>query len=181
MRKYEQIKSIAIGSTSDHKIGATNLACKRLGLDKVVICPTKTFSGQNEQPVGFEQTYNGAFERAMQARRTFLGCNVAIGIESGIICFPTINGQMAMDIAVVVIIDRNYLSIVTTSVGIRFPTECVEIAREHGFKTTTVGSIIAEVLPGRGNGTDPHSILTDGRVTRVATLVDAIEKALIQI
>jgi hypothetical protein len=55
----------------------------------------------------------------------------------------------------------------------------VEIAEERGFETTTVGSVITERLG--GDPTDPHSVLTNGKVTRTMTLVDALTIALQQL
>ncbi|MEK7172587.1 MAG: hypothetical protein AAB740_01245, partial [Patescibacteria group bacterium] len=69
--------------------------------------------------------------------------------------------------------------IITTTPGVIFPEDCVAIAKERGFVTTTVGSIIAEKLG--GDPTDPHSTLTKGAVSRVQTLVAGLIIALSQI
>jgi len=86
---------------------------------------------------------------------------------------------MTLDIAVLVILTPDGRQIITTSEGVQFPEECVRIAEKLGFKTTTVGSIITEKLG--GDPTDPHSVLTKGKVTRTMTLVDALTVALQQL
>jgi len=54
-----------------------------------------------------------------------------------------------------------------------------EIAKECGFATTTVGSVIVEKL--NGDPTDPQSTLTNGIVSRAKTLVDGLVVALAQL
>lgn len=167
--------NITLGSTSTHKLAAVESACKTLGLEAMV-SGVKTLSGQNEQPVGFEETYNGALTRATsaQAQRLY---TIAIGIESGIFRFGAT--PKTLDIAVIVVITPGGRQIVTTSEGIQFPENCVKIADERGFEITTVGSIISEKFG--GDPSDPHSILTDGKVTRKATLVGALVTAFKQL
>jgi hypothetical protein len=46
--------NITVGSTSIHKLDAVRQACEKLKLE-VIINGVKAPSGQNEQPVGFEE------------------------------------------------------------------------------------------------------------------------------
>jgi non-canonical (house-cleaning) NTP pyrophosphatase len=163
---------ITLGSMSTHKLNAVRQACRELGFD-FVVSGVKTSSGQNEQPVGFDETFGGALNRATSAKSQDHD-SIAIGIESGIFRFG-----VTLDIAVIVILTPDGRQIVTTSEGIEFPEEYVEIAEERGFETTTVGSVITERLS--GDPTDPHSVLTKGKVTRTKTLVDALKTALHQL
>ena len=101
--------------------------------------------------------------------------DIAIGIESGI-C--KITDEKTVDVALIVLLSKAGEEIVTSSTGIVFPQKYVEIARKKGFTNTTVGSVIAEELG--GDGTDPHAILTDGKITRTETLIDALIPALEQ-
>lgn len=168
---------LTLGSTSAHKLDALRQACSILGHDAVVINGTKTSSGQNEQPVGFDETHNGAWRRAILAQKTDEG-SIGVGIESGIFRFGK-DKSLTLDIAVVVVLTVEGRRIITTSQGVEFPEEYVRIAEERGFAYTTVGSVITEKLG--GDPTDPHSTLTNGKVTRSATLVDALVVALRQI
>ncbi len=166
--------NITLGSTSSHKIDAVHQACQRLCL-KVNLRGVKTQSGQNEQPVGPNETFNGALMRALSAQSSRPE-TVAIGIESGIFSFGP---ETTLDIAVIVVLTLDGRQIVTTSEGVQFPEEYVTITRNCGFRAVTVGSIIAEELA--GDPADPHSILTKGKVTRTMTLVDALVIALRQL
>jgi len=165
--------NIILGSTSTHKLDAVRQACQKIGL-VVSVSGIKTSSGVNEQPVGFEETFKGALARANQARaknKKALG----IGIESGIFRFD----KITLDMAVIVLINQKGLRFVTTSPGFEFPEECVRIAEARGFETTTVGSIITEQFG--GDPTDPHSVLSGGKVKRSATLIKSIVIGLRQI
>lgn len=168
----KSIIDIVLGSTSIHKIEAVKQACLGLGLN-ADISGVKASSGQNEQPVGFEETFSGALARASYAKSTRPDC-FAIGIESGIFRFG-----MTFDIAVIVILTPDNRQIVTISEGIPYPTQYVEIAEERGFKTTTVSSIIAQQIG--GDPTNPHSTLTSGKVTRTMLLTSALITALRQL
>lgn len=169
---------IVLGSTNAYKLEAVRKACERFGMNASV-SGVKTSSGQNEQPVGFEETFNGALTRARLARVQDIDA-VSIGIESGIFRFR-FNGGMfiSIDVAVIVLITPNNRQIVTTSAGIVFPEDCVEIAESRGFKLTSVGSVIVEKF--RGDPADPHSTLTNGRLSRETILTDALVTAFGQI
>ncbi|MEK7641654.1 MAG: DUF84 family protein [Patescibacteria group bacterium] len=167
---------ILLGSNSIHKLEAVRKACKQVGLETTVT-GLKTASGQNEQPVGWDETYAGAFARASAAQKADPEA-IAIGIESGIMRF---NEKMpiTLDIAIIVILTPDCREIVSSSPGIRFPEECVLTAQTRGFDKCTVGSVIQERFG--GDATDPHWILSNGKVRREATLVNALEIALHQI
>ncbi len=163
---------IIVGSTSQHKISAVQVACCKVfpASMKITITGEKSASGQNEQPVGLEETYNGALFRAMSIHGKLTGKGAVVGIESGIIRADS--EALVIDLAVIVIITDKAREIVTTSTGIRFPCACVMAAEMKGFATTTVGSVIAEQFG--GDCTDPHSVLTNGAVCRHQTLVDGL-------
>lgn len=172
----KQSAHITLGTTSRHKLDAVEQACAKLGLN-VIISGTKTSSGQNEQPVGFEETFSGALTRATSAKEQEPE-SIAVGIESGIFNINT-SAPITLDIAIIVVLTPDGRQIVTTSEGVQFPQECVETAKNQGFKTTTVGSVITKQYG--GDSTDPHSVLTKGTVTRTMTLVDALMVAFRQL
>ncbi len=170
--------NIIVGSTSPIKVNAVMLACQNIGWPgEVNISKIKTASEQNEQPVGFDETFAGALTRAKAAQAKEPE-SIAIGIESGIFLFHA-DASVILDIAVIVLLTPHGRQIVTTSTGIEFPEECVRIAEQRGFETTTVGSVVAERFG--GDQADPHATLTKGRVTRQATLVEALTEALQQL
>lgn len=167
--------NIVLGSTSSHKLDAVRKACERLGITASV-SGVKTSSGQNAQPLGFEETFNGALTRAISARAQKDA--MAVGIENGIFRFC---GQKvaSFDIAVIVLITTDNRHIVTTSAGMVFPEEYVKIAETQGFESSTVGAVIAGFFG--SDPADPHSILTKGKVSRETILIDALVLALSQI
>jgi non-canonical (house-cleaning) NTP pyrophosphatase len=170
--------AIVIGSNSNLKIRAVIEACKAAGLD-VSPLGIHTLSGQNEQPVGFQETYNGALTRAKAAKAHHLPNEkvIGVGIENGII-FLGASPRVTLDFAVIVIIDKNHRHFVSTCSGIQFPEECVTEAMNQGFSTTTVGSVIAKKFG--GDPEDPHGRLTSGFVPRAELLKQGILVALLQ-
>ncbi|MEI8223690.1 MAG: DUF84 family protein [bacterium] len=169
---------IRVGSGNSDKIRAVQEACTILDI------PTIPFgidvsSEVNSQPVGFNEIYTGAFNRALGARSNSSGV-IGIGIENGIVALQRPGASIEyFDTAVIVIINEQGEDFVTTSPGIRFPAYYVEKAQQAGFETTTVGSIIAEELG--GSTSDPHSTITNGTVSRHQTLVTALVVALRQL
>lgn len=167
--------NIVLGTNSALKRSAVEEACKILGFELTLI-GVDVPSGQNEQPVGFAETYDGAFNRAKMAKEKFDDA-IAIGIENGIVRFAS--NPITIELAVVVLLDKNLRKIVSSSPCIFFPEEYVEEAESRGFDTITVGKVIAEKLG--GDHQDPHSILSAGKITRKETLVSALVVALKQI
>ncbi|PIV47049.1 hypothetical protein COZ78_01900 [bacterium (Candidatus Gribaldobacteria) CG_4_8_14_3_um_filter_42_11] len=168
---------IALGSTSQHKIEAVKQACQQLGLLASVV-GVKAASDQNEQPVGLNETYQGAFSRAQGAKAQSPEA-VAIGIESGIFITENSENPLTIDLAIIVVLTLDNRRIVATTPGVVFPEDCLAIAKERGFATTTAGSVVAEKLG--GDPTDPHSTLTNGAVSRNQTLVAGLVIALAQL
>lgn len=170
--------NILLGSESLHKLDAVRKACERLGM-KASVSGIKASSGQNAQPIGYEETFAGALARAKLARNQNPDA-IGVGIESGILPLgrPSVF-YFDLDIAVVVVLTMDNRWIVTTSAGIAFPWEHVQTAENRGFESTTVGSVIAKGMG--GDPADPHSTLTKGQVSRTMTLTDAVVLALSQI
>ena len=163
---------LQLGSTSGHKIEALKSACEKLGI-KAEIKTTSVESEVNAQPFGFDETHTGALNRAKHAQSQNPEAP-AIGIENGVIPI----GDKFVDLAVVIILMPSGKSFISTSNGIEFPKEAVDVARSRGFESTTVGEVIAETMG--GSITDPHSFLTGGKIYRKEILAEAIESALSQ-
>ena len=161
---------ITVGSTSTVKLAAMLDACSRLGI-AVSIGLLKTYSGQNEQPLNFSETYRGALARAEQAQESNPD-SLANGIFN-------LAPEVFLDIAVIVAITPDGRQIVASSEGIRFPTIDVKAAAEKGFSVTTVGQTITQRLG--GDPADPHSTLTNGKRGRKDILTDAMVSVLKQV
>lgn len=168
---------IMVGSLSPHKLKAVQDACTRLGIN-AIINGVKAESRQNAQPVGYKETVAGAYTRAMQAFKS-APC-LAIGIESGIFGWDGPGGQdLVMDHAVIALITPQEATKIVVSAGIPFPGRYVESASMRGFAEVTVGKVIAEELG--GDATDPHAILTKGKIKRNDLISAAVELALLSL
>jgi inosine/xanthosine triphosphatase len=174
----EMSMKIVLGTTSKIKIQAVQEACGRVGFKGVEVVGVKVASAVNEQPYGFEETMKGALHRATQAQLDGPeDGDLYIGIESGVV--GPYGGDVILDLAVIAIVYHGNKTCFATSTGITFPGDAFSDAFGLGFKTTTVGSIIAKNLG--GDGADPHSTLTQGKLTRNQTLVDGVAAALAQV
>ena len=161
---------MVVGSMSRHKLDAVRWACDRIGMISAIVSGIRTDSGQNEQPVGFDETFDGASARARSVKDRYPD-RVAIGIESGIFRIGE-DDPVTCDMAVVVVRTEPGVRIMTTSSALVIPERFVEMAESRGFGNTTVGSVIASELG--GDPADPHSLLTGGLVSRMETLADAL-------
>jgi len=179
MAKNKMIE-LVVGSLSAHKLEAVREVCRMFDI-KAKVSGIKTESGQNPQPIGMIEIYNGALTRAMEAKKQKPGA-IAIGIENGIFWVDTGYGKVSpcLDIAVIVVFmphQKGHVSGVTSSLVIR--EQYVDIATGRGLDKTTVGEVIAESLG--GDATDPHAILTNGKITRRQILVEGLRNLFVQV
>ena len=132
----------------------------------------------NEQPYGMEETLLGAENRLRNLKSKLLNkekdCNILVSIENGVI--PV--GDIHIDLAFVIIELKNGTRFVSTSSGIVFDGRYVEEAKERGFYTNTVGSVISEQTGCASN--DPHSFLTSNIFPRKGILRTAIQACIAQ-
>lgn len=160
------MKTIALGSTSEHKISAATEALKRLALE-FELKAVKTKSGVPEQPIGIDETMQGAWNRAVQAMADQPQAQYGLGVESGLVPL----GTEFLDMAVVALVARDGTSHYSTSAGLQFPKEVV-VKSIASRQAKTAGDFLAEATG--CDGTDPHAHLTKGKVRRNKTLEDAI-------
>jgi len=182
---------ILLGSKNPHKLAAVRLACKRLRLKATIkgfVCP----GAVHAQPVGFEETAAGALARAWAIYTDCGGPNnVVVGIENGIIrvgCHReySIDQEIDLDLAVVVVMSQYGDVIVTTSSAIDVPPYLLREATKRGLQKCTVGSLIAEEQGRKSpqrqfDPTDPYPTLTGGKINRTMLLTDALVTAFRQL
>ncbi|MEI6042490.1 MAG: DUF84 family protein [bacterium] len=171
-----KIIRVSLGSTSSQKLAAVVQAFEALDIE-ATITGVYASSEQNDQPVGHDETFKGALNRALRAQARDPG-SMAIGIESGIIRFKA-KKPTTQDVAVIVILTTEGRQIIKTSEGFEFPEDCVEIAKKRGFEATTVGSVIAEKFG--GDPADPHFTLSDEKTSRTTIITKALVEALKEI
>lgn len=144
---------------------------------KAKVSSVEADSCQNEQPVGWDETFNGALNRARVAK-AHDSSKIAVGIESGIFRFGG-KHRITLDIAVIVLLLPDGRMIVSSSDGIQFPDEFVKNAEKRGFEKNTVGSVIKEKLGGFAD--DPHMKVSNGKKTRIWSLVEGLATAFSQV
>jgi non-canonical (house-cleaning) NTP pyrophosphatase len=168
--------TIAVGTTSKHKLSAVTRACEQFGMTDISVVGCETDSHVNAQPIDPNESVTGAWNRADQARAAYPNAAFWIGIESGV--FLARQHKIFLDLAVIVVLMKDGTFVAATSPGIIFDEESVAEAETLGFETTTVGSIIAKKYA--CDPTDPHTALTEGKLKRADTLVQGIIAAFSQ-
>jgi len=176
----KEIKIIA-GSTSEHKLNAITETFREVYPNvQIIVNGVKTASEVNEQPVGFEEIFQGACNRLEETKRLVQEAyDFAVGIENGVFSVETGKRAIWFDVGLVIIEDKDGRQGYGLSSGIEFPQKYVDKAKEAGFETTTVGEIIAKEMG--GDKTDPQSILSQGLVSRREMLKQALKIALGQL
>jgi non-canonical (house-cleaning) NTP pyrophosphatase len=160
--------TVVLASTSAIKIRACLEAFP--GLAAADLLPVAAPSGVPAQPLN-EEALTGARNRLEAARALRTQADYYVSIENGL---REEEGHF-IDRAVVLVARGTGAPVVAVGDGVEFPADCVEEARRRGFRHCTVGQVLKE--RGRvANAEDPH--LTLGGRSRVATLVDALRKAL---
>lgn len=141
-----------LGSTSDIKIAALQGAFQRLGVEREVV-KIKVPSNINEQPIGFQETFNGAVNRLtnlMQAVSRGRGYGICFAAENGI---EFSDKGEAVDFAIVMSSCRNTPqgSIWVESKHVFLPAHLAIPARAHalskdgGFTTHTIGQSLVDL------------------------------------
>lgn len=127
-------------------------------------------SGVNLQPVGLEEIYMGAANRArvMAVRHPN---EYVLAMESGIVQV----GVCWLDLAVILMVTPDGVEQLVTSTGVGIPLAVVEQVFLTGCDKTVIGQVIADLeKPGFENlAGDPQKVLSHGRFSRVDLLREA--------
>jgi non-canonical (house-cleaning) NTP pyrophosphatase len=166
-----EIGAVVCGSGGDMKFSALCEALRALKIKSSNIDRARVLSQVNEQPVGLSEMMTGARNRAIGAQSYCLG-SFGLGIENGIELSKRSGQEIVHDFAVVDLITPAGKEYITETMKIRFPLKPTVIAKQRGFRTTTVGSVVAEMYG--CDPADPHSFLTNGLFPRKQLLQDAI-------
>lgn len=78
------LRHVALGSTSPAKVRALETALRRVHGRFVAVTHVATPSGVPAQPVGDDETYAGAMNRARGALALVPGAQLGVGIEAGV-------------------------------------------------------------------------------------------------
>jgi inosine/xanthosine triphosphatase len=120
--RLSDVRKVAVGTRNAPKIEAVRSAFLAYTED-VEVKGHRVSSGVSEQPVGFREIVDGARNRARAARERE-PCDLAVGIEDGLIEIPELSGQV-LNIGAAVVSDgiREGLGF---SSAFAYPPGCVE-------------------------------------------------------
>lgn len=170
--------NIFVASGSIHKISAVRDGTAEMfpgtALD---VRGIKVPSDINEQPVGHEETIQGALNR-LENMREVIGetrADLLVAIENGIFSVELFGKPTWFDLGWVVVEDADGNHCLAHSTGIRVYEDDVDEAERRGFATTTVGSIYAARTG--ADATDPNVHSTNVHVSRAEMLKQAFKTA----
>jgi inosine/xanthosine triphosphatase len=161
---------IAVGTKSKLKLRAVENSLQVLGVVGEVV-GYKVKSLISDQPQGFEETSEGALNRATEALYQAKDSKIGVGIENGLFNIPGINEWFDMPIICVLTDDsKKYFSV---GAGYSIPSWMIErIFSDH----TELGFIIQEL--DKDAEKDPINYFTKGALKREEILTQAIVCAL---
>jgi len=165
---------INIGSENPVKINAVKNAFKKY-FDKVEVKGIETKTDIRDQPLNLLEIIEGAKTRA---KKNFSDCSYSVGIESGIMGFPSETGYM--EITVAVIFDgQNFFF--GTSPLFEYPQKAVRLLLQERHDVTTAFAELfgKEKDLGRKNGAVGE--LTKGKLNRTQFTELAVLMALTKI
>jgi inosine/xanthosine triphosphatase len=112
---------VQVGSQNPVKVQATRNVLGKFYND-LIVSPVQVNSGVPDQPIGLEQTIEGAVNRAKRAYS--LGCDLGVGIESGLLEAPhTITGYVDLQWCAIYDGEKTTLGV---SAGFEYPPSVVE-------------------------------------------------------
>lgn len=168
-----------VTSLSPHKINPTYNAFMRSYPGILFnVQGKKAPSNINEEPIGHEETIEGVMNRIESVEKDIGDApyGFIVSIENGLHKVNIRGRERWFDLAWVGVKRQGGELYLAHSTGIEFPIEFVEEAKNRGFATTTVGTVIAELT--RASATDPHGFLTNYLISREETIELAIRSAL---
>ncbi|KAJ9473317.1 Non-canonical purine NTP phosphatase [Diplonema papillatum] len=183
MPSKKDVLVVAVASLSPTKLEGVRDACSSvIGEGTFVVKGWPCESKVNDQPVGHEETLEGARNRMHALRQVSKDSapHYLVAIENGIVMLANVWYDIAW-----VLIERgarialedgtNAFSVPTT--GVPIPTKLVQFAERSGFDRATVG----QSLRSQGiivDASDPHFSMTKGCVSRRQILAQATSVAL---
>ncbi len=149
---------VNVGSTNPVKVRATERALARLAPDREFdVEGVDVDPGVPEQPVGWDEVYEGASNRAKAALER--GADLGVGIEAGLV---EVGGRY-LDVHVAVVTDGD-----SEGVGLSPGFEPPEDVGSEALRGRPVGDVVSEKLGVRdiGRGAGLIGVLTRGAVLR---------------
>ncbi|MCP9763904.1 DUF84 family protein [Lacihabitans soyangensis] len=116
------MKRVIVASKNPVKVKATQIGFESMfDQQKFVFEGVEVGSGVSDQPMGDEETFNGAYNRAVKAREQFSNADFWVGIEGGNIAHnPTEMEAMAW----IVVLNQTKMGKARTA-GFFLPKKCL--------------------------------------------------------
>jgi len=162
---------IKVGTHNPLKVRATRNVMEKI-YTNVDVDGIEVDSGVGDQPIGLDETIQGAVNRA---RNAFLDADLSVGIESGLLAAPhSITGYLDLQWCAIYDGERVTLGV---SAGFEYPPVVVE----EVLKGQEVGEVMDEVtgVEKLGQKTGAVSILTKGLLDRTENTEQCVLMAMI--
>jgi len=162
---------IKVGTHNPLKVRATRNVMEKI-YTNVDVDGIEVDSGVGDQPIGLDETIQGAVNRA---RNAFLDADLSVGIESGLLAAPhSITGYLDLQWCAIYDGERITLGV---SAGFEYPPVVVE----EVLKGQEVGEVMDEVtgVEKLGQKTGAVSILTKGLLDRTENTEQCVLMAMI--
>ena len=162
---------IKVGTHNPLKVRATRNVMEKI-YTNVDVEGIEVDSGVSDQPIGLDETIQGAVNRA---RNAFLDADLSVGIESGLLAAPhSITGYLDLQWCAIYDGERVTLGV---SAGFEYPPVVVE----EVLKGQEVGEVMDEVtgVEKLGQKTGAVSILTKGLLDRTENTEQCVLMAMI--
>lgn len=163
---------VKVGSMNPVKLKATLNVLSRI-YDSVEVNPVEVNSGVPDQPIGLDQTIEGAINRAKGAYSK--SCDLGVGIESGLLKTPhTITGYI--DLQWCAIYDGEKMTL-GVSAGFEYPPSVIE----EVFKGREVGDVMDQLtgVDDLGEKMGAVSYLSQGMLNRTENTEQCVLMAMI--
>ena len=163
---------VQVGSENPVKVQATKNVLNRF-YKNLSVSSIHVHSGVPDQPIGLDQTIEGAINRAIEA--CLPGCDLGVGIESGLLETPqTISGYVDMQWCAIHDGDKTTLGV---SSGFEYPPSVVQ----EVLNGKEVGDIMDELtgVDNLGEKAGAISYLSRGTVNRTVNTEQCVIMAMI--
>ena len=165
-----KLRVVAVGSTNPVKVEAVKEGFERV-LGTVEVVGVDVDSGVSSHPIGLEETYLGALNRAKNAFER-VQCSYGVGIEAGLIKV----GEHYIDIHICVVYDG-----IKETVGFSQGFEYPKIVADKVLNGIEGGKIAEEIsgIKDIGKNIGLIGYLTDNNITRKDLCRESVIMALI--
>eukprot|EP01006_Ploeotia_vitrea_P000784 TRINITY_DN103647_c0_g1_i1.p1 TRINITY_DN103647_c0_g1~~TRINITY_DN103647_c0_g1_i1.p1 ORF type:complete len:196 (+),score=15.43 TRINITY_DN103647_c0_g1_i1:26-589(+) len=165
---------VALGSMNAGKAAACRQSFDRWPKfkDSITLKSVHVPTGVSEQPMGLEETIEGAKTRSKRAAEAVEGASWGIGLESGVV----VTNGVHLDVCVCGIYDGTTTHIGVSS-GFVLPPTVASTLLEKGYNP----SFAAAGIPPNDTGDGVLGQLSGGVVTRPSQMAQSVDMALVQL